>query len=151
MKKALALLLSIIAVFSMFGVVACAADAEEPDTDGLVIILFCDDTGKTIDQKYFAPGTILDKDEFPAYPSKESTETTEYIFKGWRCENDGNIYYNEDVYQIASNAEGSSVIRFTAVYSEKEITATQSFWNFVESVFARFNLIFQYFAKIFQW
>ena len=151
MKKALALLLSIIAVFSMFGVVACAADAEEPDTDGLVVILFCNEDGAVISRNYYTPGTILEKDKFPEYPTKESTATTEYILKGWRCNLDGELYYKEQVYQISAEAEGREIIIFTAEYSEKEITATQSFWNFVESVFARINLIFQYFAKIFEW
>lgn len=153
MKKALAVLLSIIAVFSMFGIVACAAD--EADTSNLVPVMFCEkvdeDTNKVLVINYYAPGTVLDSEKFPAYPVKESTETTEYIFKGWRCENDGELYYKNKPYTISADAQKGDTIKFVAEYSEKEIKVTQTFWNFVESIFARINLIFQYFAKIFEW
>ena len=150
MKKALALLLSIIAVFSMFGIVACAA--EETDTSNLVAVIFCDETGeKVLAMNFYAPGKVVGGDKFPEDPSKEATATTEYIFKGWRCSVDGELYYQNKPYTISENAKGGDSIKFTAEFAEKEITATQSFWNFVESVFARINLIFQYFAKVFEW
>ena len=153
MKKALALLLSIIAVFSMFGVVACAE--EKVDPSNLVAVMFCvkEENGneKVLEIGYYKAGEILEEDKFPAHPVKESTATTEYIFKGWRCSLDGELYYMNGPYAISETAKNGDSIRFVAEYSEKEITATQSFWNFVESVFARINMIFQYFAKIFEW
>ena len=145
MKKALAVLLSIIAVFSMFGIVACA---EEEDNKAIVVVMFCDEDGKVITANSYAPGLTV---TFPEDPSKQATETEEYIFKGWRCSADDELYYKNKPYAISANATANDIITFTAEFSKQEIKVTQTFWNFVESVFARLNLIFQYFAKIFEW
>lgn len=151
MKKALAVLLSVLAVFSMFGVVAFAAEEAPENSEATIKVVYCDDEGNTIEENYYAPGTILDNSKFPANPTKQETETTRYTFKGWRCENDGKLYYQNTPYTISVNAQAGDTVRFVAEFSEENIAERQTFWNFIESIFARFNLIFQYFAKIFEW
>ena len=148
MKKALAILLSILAVFSMFGVVASAAGEE---SEANIVVMYCDDEDKVIEVNYYAPGTILDNKKFPANPVKQDTETTRYTFKGWRCENDGKLYYKNTPYTITIDAQEGETIKFVAEFSEENIAERQTFWNLIESIFARFNLIFAYFAKIFEW
>ena len=152
MKKALAVLLSVLAIFSMFGVVACAEDAA---TDLVKVEYYLSkedyEAGKDPLKAFeVAPGMIIDK-YVPANPTKEDTETTRYIFKGWRCELDGEIYYEGTIQQVFPSCEPGSTVVFWAEFSEEDIEVRQTFWNLVESIFARFNLIFQYFAKIFEW
>jgi len=150
MKKALAVLLSVLVIFSMLGVVACATE-DEPDTSALVTVMFLDDEDKVIKVAYYAPGTVLGSDNFPDNLEKADTETERYIFKGWRCENDGEMYYKNKPYTISVNAQAGDVVKFVAEFSVENIEARQTFWNFIESIFERINLIFQYFATIFEW
>ncbi len=144
MKKALSVLLSMLVIFSMLGVVAYAEGEEN-----LVTVEYYNE-GSLIKTVKVAPGTIIDE-YVPANPSKPATETEEYIFKGWRCDLDNKLYYEETVQYIFEDCEAGSTVRFYAEYSVKDIGSRQSFWNFIESIFERINLIFQYFAKIFEW
>ncbi len=148
MKKALAVLLSVLAVFSMFGVVAFAAD--DVDRSELVVVEYYDDNNNLIKTFEVRPGTIIDK-YAPANPEKEATESERYIFKGWRCELDGKLYYENSVQQVFESCEAGSTVVFRAEYSVENIAERQTFWNLIESIFERINLIFAYFAKIFEW
>ena len=70
---------------------------------------------------------------------------TEYIFKGWAAmEGEENDLYQKNT--IPNAVDGTI---YYAVYSSKEVNESQSFWEFIESIFARINLIFEYFARIF--
>ena len=40
---------------------------------------------------------------------------------------------------------------YVAVYSEEDLSDRMTFWNFIESIFERINLIFEYFATVFGW
>lgn len=146
MKKALAVLLSVLAIFSMFSVVAFAEDATEAT---LVTVEYYDDEGKLIKKLEVAPGTKLDG-LVPANPVKQDTDTTRYIFKGWRCEFDGVLYY-ENTQVVFQSCEPGSTLVFRAEFSEENIESRQTFWNLIESIFERLNLIFAYFAKVFEW
>lgn len=146
MKKALAVLLSVLAIFSMFSVVAFAEDATEAT---LVTVEYYDDEGKLIKTLEVAPGTKLDG-LVPANPVKQDTDTTRYIFKGWRCEFDGVLYY-ENTQVVFQSCEPGSTLVFRAEFSEENIESRQTFWNLIESIFERLNLIFAYFAKVFEW
>ncbi len=148
MKKALAVLLSVLVLFSMLGVASFAAD--EPDTSDLVAVEYYDDNGNLIKKLHVAPGTIIE-DYVPANPVKPDTDTERYVFKGWRCELDGKLYYENTVQQVFPSCEPGSTVVFRAEFSTENLEERQTLWNFIESIFERINLIFAYFAKIFEW
>lgn len=133
MKKTLALILAILVAVSMFSFATFAAD-------GKVTIIFVNDGAEY--SKVEVPEGVDVGIYVPENPSKAPTDKAEYIFKGWQNLNGGDIYVND----FPAATEDATYI---AVYSEKEIKETQSFWNFIESIFARINLIFEYFAAIF--
>lgn len=143
MKKALSVLLSMLMIFSMVGVMAFA-EGEETET---VLVEFINE-GQVIASIEAVPGTILNK-YAPEYPTKEDTETTRFTFKGWECSEDGKLYYANSTLPVP--AEGQTKITFTAVYSEEDLSDRMTFWNFIESIFERINLIFEYFATVFSW
>lgn len=147
MKKALALVLSLLVAFSMFSVMAFAADSEA--NPPIRVVFYVDN--EIVKDVYVHDGTILTP-YAPANPTKADTDTTEYTFKGWQTEGDDNFYY-QNTLPVAKLAEGETTkeIVYTAVFAEEDISGRQSFWNLVESIFARINLIFEYFATIFNW
>ena len=147
MKKALAVLLSVLVMFSMLGVVAFAEEEAIPT----IVVRFCDDEGKVLKVGYFTAGTTIGKEYIHNDITKEPTETTEYIFGGWICDLDGERYYENDTFTIPANTPDGTVITFKADFVAEEVSTGLTFWGLVESIFARFNLIFQYFAKIFEW
>ena len=149
MKKALAVLLSVLAIFSMFSVVAFAEDATDSTEATLVTVEYYDDEGKLIKTLEAAPGTVLNG-LVPANPVKQDTDTTRYTFKGWRCDFDGELYY-ENTQVVFQSCEPGSTLVFRAEFSKENIESRQTFWNLIESIFERFNLIFAYFAKVFEW
>ena len=138
MKKTLALILTVLVTFSMFTFATFAEDAEAKST---VTVTFVnnDATYAVVD---VIPGTPMTA-HVPADPTKAAGDGVEYIFKGWSTEGSDEIYYRNTI------PAPSADITYVAVYSEKEVGETQSFWNFIQSIFARINLLFQYFAEIF--
>ena len=146
MKKALSIVLAMLMIFSTVGVMAFAEDEAATDTTKITYIFKVDD--KVVQEFSVDPTEETSLKNHLEVPTKESTETTEYIFKGWLGE-DGVTYYPDAVPVRVEDA--GKTLTFVAQFSEKDITATQSFWKLVESIFARINLIFEYFAKIFEW
>lgn len=144
MKKALALILSLLVAFSMF-TVATFAEGETAPAGDLVNIVFKDSDGKVIKTINVKPGTVMTP-YVPENPVKADTETTRYTFAGWKSSVD------KDVEPYAKNTIPNAEydVVYTATYTEKDISQNQSFWNFIESIFARINLLFQYFAEIFR-
>lgn len=141
MKKALSLALALLVAFSMFSVVAAAAG----ETVKVTFIISEDPFVAEVVE--VQPGTVMTP-YTPANPERADTETTRYTFKGWRSSLNGNLYFESSI----PTPDGSvSEIVYTAEFSEKDISGNQSFWNFVESIFERINLIFEYFAAIFNW
>lgn len=140
MKKTLALILAVLVAFSMFSFATFAA--EETTTD-LVTITFVDGDGKVISVYQVAPGTNMGA-YVPANPVKADTEDTSYTFKGWVSSVDNALLSPSTIPDADVDAT------YTAEYSEKKISENQTFWSFVQSIFARINLIFQYFAEIFR-
>ena len=144
MKKTLALILAVLVAFSMFTVATFAEDAEAKST---VTVTFVnnDATYAVVD---IIPGTPITA-YTPADPTRasdvdaEGNVTKEYIFKGWSTAGSDELYYRNTI--PAPTAD----ITYVAVYSEKEVGETQTFWSFIQSIFARINLLFQYFAEIF--
>lgn len=137
MKKTLALILAVLVAFSMFTFATFAEDA----TSSTVKVTFVNDGAEyaVVDVTPGLPMTSY----VPADPTKAAGDGVEYIFKGWSTEGSDEIYYKNTI------PSPSADITYVAVYSEKEVKETQSFWNFIQSIFARINLIFKYFEEIF--
>ena len=156
MKKALSVILSVLVIFSMFGVAAAAAD-----DDGLVTVKFViREEGKedvVLRQLQVAPGlNFVDRivaggDAEVGVPTKESTDTTEYIFKGWLDKNNERVFTaNIPAVSQADYDKGVREVVYVADFAEQDIKENQSFWAFVQSIFERINMIFEYFAKVFE-
>ncbi len=139
--------MAVLVAFSAFGVMAFAQDLPEPP----IKVEYVLDDGTVVSVAYVNPGETLTP-HTPENPVKQDTETTQYTFKGWRSSYDGNLYYQSTQPVAPELAEGETLtITMTAEFSEKDISGNQSFWNFIESIFERLNLIFEYFATIFNW
>ena len=137
MKKIIAVLLSVLMLFSVTSI-ACFAEEEEPMT--YHTITFVDHDGTVLGTRKIVDGGVVDA---PANPSRENTKEVEYTFKGWSSD-EGKTVYAPKTLPIAT-----ADVTYTAIYAEEKIGDTFTFWNFVESVFARINMIFQYFYEIF--
>jgi len=142
MKKAFSVLLSVLVIFSMVGVMAFAA--EPPIT-----VNFVDYDGKVLKTINVLPGAQINE-YVPANPERADTDTTDYTFAGWKDEN-GNLLHKSTIPVAPQLAEGEATktVTYTASYTEKDTTGYQTFWNFIESIFERINMLFQYFAEIF--
>lgn len=143
MKKALSIVLSMLMIFSMVGVMAFAEDA----TKATYVFKNGEEVVATV---------VVDPNEvntlapyLPANPVKEDTEDIRYTFKGWLGE-DGELYYQSTVPAPKAEDAGKT-ITYVAQFAEEDISGRQSLWNFIESLFERLNLLFEYFAKVFQW
>lgn len=142
MKKTLSVVLALLVALSMFSVMAFAAD-EAPIT-----VIFKVD-GVAVQTVSVASGTILTP-YVPEDPSRVDTDEYRYTFKGWKAEGDDTLYYKNTL-PVPALAEGetSKIIVYEAQFSQEDISGRQSLWNLIESIFERINLIFEYFATIF--
>ena len=139
MKKIIAVLLSVIMLFSVVSI-AVFAEGEE-DVKTYYTITFVDYDGTHLGSRQVAEGGIVDA---PENPSRAATDKTEYIFKGWKSSNG-----DENVYSGPTLPRATEDVTYTAVYAEKEIKEYLTFWKLVASVLERINKIFEYFNKIF--
>ena len=139
MKKTLALLLAVLVALSMFSVATFAAD-------DLVKVTFIADDGTTVIKVIEVKADAIFTPEVPANPENpvNPEEGYKYTFKGWESSLDGELYTK------GTMNPASEDITYTAVFTAEKVKATQSFFNFLESIFERINLIFQYFAEIFR-
>ena len=152
MKKALAVLLSVLVAFSMFTIMTFAAGSTADPTP-ITIKFMLDDTN--IREIAVKNGEILTP-YAPENPSKDSTETTEYTFAGWQlCDETGKVI-DETLYQKSTlpapylaEGETTKTIIYKAYFTEKNIEGNITFFAFIASIFAKFNLLFQYFAEVF--
>lgn len=160
MKKTLSIILAVILMFSAVSVMAFAEDATD---EGLVTINFyvdAEDIGSTpfhtikvLPGKNFTD-RLVTGEEAIGDPEKAPTEEVEYIFKGWSKYNTETDSTDPTVYvagtiPVVENAD-EAVICYVAVFAEQEVRENQTFWQFVASIFARINAIFEYFAKVFE-
>ncbi len=150
MKKALAILLSVLVLFSMCSVMAFAGTADPTP----ITIKFVDGD-KVIKEIAVKNGEILTP-YAPENPEKPDTETTRYTFAGWQAQDTTGEILDETLYQKSTlpspylaEDEAAKTIIYKAVYTEKDIEGNQTFWSFIASIFERFNLLFEYFAEIF--
>ncbi len=164
MKKALSVILAVILMFSTLSVMSFAEDAAQ--TEDMVTVKFywdaADIGGEAKNVVKIAENDNL-VEYFSAYgypdtPVKESTETTKYTFKYWeeyRLGTDGKWFATGNqgysgTLKLPEDAKNGDEVVFVAVFYEEEITENVSFWALIASIFARFNEIFKYFAKVFE-
>ena len=147
MKKALALVLSVLVVISMFSMAASAATVDINEANVIVNFVVSDVTVKTVGYSSIKNAEAMDfPDENQAPKQYESPNgDKKYTFVGWKSNIDGEIYYAGT---LRDHPEAAEII-LVAEYSEEDMSLRQSFWELVESIFARINLIFEYFATIF--
>ncbi|MBE6775940.1 MAG: hypothetical protein E7543_07115 [Ruminococcaceae bacterium] len=147
MKKALSVLLSVLVIFSMLGMAVSAADED------LIKIEFVIDD-EVVQTLNVAPGVDYREliNEKYKVPTKEPADGKEYIFKYWVNDASKNTSSTSQLPIISADdyASGITSIRYVADFAEQDIKENQSFWAFVESIFERINMIFEYFAKVFE-
>ena len=144
MKKTLALLLAMLVAFSMFSMAVAA--------EGTVKVTFVSD-GIVIREVELAKGEAIIPDYVPQLekefiteikdPETGDTSKTKHTFKGWKSSIDGEYYYE------GTMPAASEDVIYTAEYMTEDYSERQSFWQLVESIFERINLLFRYFATIF--
>lgn len=172
MKKVLSLLLAALMLFSCCGVMAFAADGDEIKEPITVTfkyyVLTFDENGVANGVEYKELNKTMEKgaaitnkmmntwlDEMPKqvgfdYQVEEDyttrTETKTYTFKYFTAEGfeDGERLTFE-----GSVSEISEPTVFIAQYNLEDTIDYVTFWEFVQSIFARINKIFEYFAAIF--
>lgn len=147
MKKTLALILAMLVAFSMFSVATFAADTDE--VSKLYTVKFVDydydlekEEGTEFKTCQVYEGEYLTT-YVPKNPVREDTDTTKYTFYGWKSSTDGITYYPNAIPAATEN------VVYIAVYKEEEVVKGQNLLQFFRSIFERINLIFQYFATIF--
>lgn len=157
MKKTLALVLTLLVAFSMFTVAASALTDTNPD-DNIRFVYQSETETEIIKGIYVAPVAenvvaYVELKYVPEAPTsfvREDAETGknyEYTFKGWKSSADpDNLYYNS---RIPVPTEGQKLVVYEAQYVVEEAEVTQNFWQFVKSIFERINILFEYFATIF--
>ena len=163
MKKVVSVLLAMLMVFSCFGVMAFAEDGEQVEVR--VEYLKLNEEGKaetfTTKTKLIDKGAEISSAEMQEWlydmPREFSedyevtedgytrTETKTYTFKGFVKAGDesGQLYYFGSTGEINENTV------FVAQYVIKDTIDTVTFWELVQSIFARINRIFEYFNAIF--
>ncbi len=149
MKKTLALFLAVLVALSMFSVAAFA------EASNYATVIFYDapigeeELGKEIKRAEIVPGEGQIKSHIPENPTRESDEAYDYTFKYWVDQATGVTYSPSNIPEPSAEDAGKTII-YVAEYSKTEKKVTQTFWNFIESIFERINLIFKYFAEIFR-
>ena len=140
MKKTIAILLSVLMILPTLGVLTVFADDAGDEPAETYTIVFEDYDGKVLKTAVLARGSEV---RAPENPTREATETVEYIFKGWSA--DG----GETIYHASTIPLATADVTYVAVYSEQKIPEYLTFWEFVASIFARINAVFEYFYRIF--
>lgn len=139
MKKALSLLLSVLMIFSCMTVAVFAED--KTPAPSYYTIQFVDWDGTVLQSGPYSHGEVVTA---PANPTKASEDkNVEYVFKGWSADG-GNTIYHAGTIPIATGD-----VTYTAVYAENKKSSNLTFWQLVQSIFARINKIFEYFNEIF--
>lgn len=147
MKKALSVILSVLMIFSMLGMFVSAADAN------LVTVKFVSD-GVVIRQLEVARGVnfvdriVAGGDSEVGIPTRPDKDGIRYTFRYWLDEN-GEKVFTGNVPAVPEDYTATEII-YVADFASEEIRENQSFWAFIESIFARINMIFEYFEKVFE-
>ncbi len=144
MKKALSVLLSLLVIFSMFGMVA-AAEGEQTE---LVSITFYVDGHEYYYIEALPGANIIERlqtgENKLVTPVKDLGDGNVYTFKYWVNRANGDIRYTGNIPPATEDTV------YDAEFHVEEKVENQSFWAFVQSIFERINLLFEYFAKVFE-
>lgn len=144
MKKALALILSMLVIFSMFGMVAAAEDEQT----GLVSVTFMVDGEEYYYIECLPGANIVDRlqngENKLETPVKDLNDGKVYTFKHWENAANGDIRFTGNIPPVTENTV------YNAVFNVEEKVENQSFWAFVTTIFERINMIFEYIAKVFE-
>lgn len=138
MKKIIAVLLSVLVIFSAVGIAAFAEDGVDENT--YYTITFVDYNGEKLASRQVRHGDIVNA---PANPTRESTDDVDYTFKGWSADGGETIYYPNTIPVATAD------VTYTAIYAETGHKDIMTFWDLIGSIFRRINMIFEYFNKIF--
>lgn len=140
MKKIIAVLLSVLVLFSALSIASFAEG--EVEEKPVYTITFVDYDGTHLGSRKVPQGEIISAPENPAR-AEDKENKIEYIFKGWSSDG-GATTYSGNTLPIAT-----ADVTYTAVYAENKKSENLTFWQLVASIFRRINMIFEYFDKIF--
>ena len=164
MKKVVSILLAALMLVSCFGMMAFAEG--EAETVYATVIYLVPGSGEAVEEQA-GPKVVNKGEPIPAaemeawlldmprefkydYNVTEDgytrTETRTYTFKGFSKKGDdsGTLYY------FGSTGDIDEDTVFIAEYKITDTIDNVTFWEFIRSIFARFNIIFEYFAAIFK-
>ena len=166
MKKVVSILLAALMLVSCFGMMAFAeGEAEAVEKVYASVIYLIPGNGEAeevqIGPKEVVKGEPISAAEMEAWlfdmprefkydyniteDGYTRTETRTYTFKGFskQGEEGDTLYYFGSTGPIEENTV------FVAEYKITDTVDNVTFWEFIQSIFARFNVIFRYFAEIF--
>lgn len=165
MKKLLSIFLAALMLLSCFSVMAFAAD---DDVLVYVTYLVPDNNGDGEPEEVSTEPKLVKKGEpIPAAEMEgwlldmpreftydyntdeggfERTETRTYTFKGFTKEG----VEGSDLYYFGSTGKIDEATHFVAQYKIEDTIDNVTFWELVQSIFARINKIFEYFSAIFK-
>lgn len=154
MKKALSIILSVLVLISCVSVISLAAEEAQPQT---YKITFYNDDKTILHEEAVKPGGIVKLPvTAPVCSQKPTIENSEFKFLGWaRCDVDADgeiIVYDSVLYDAYTIPNATADANYIAVFSnELYHKETQSFFQFIKSVFERINQLFKYFFDLFGW
>ncbi len=159
MKKALSILLSVLIIFSVasFAFAEDATVTEPPITINFYVDGILKQTIKVSEGDKATASYVVTAIGNPE--SEAANESATYTFDGWvPCDENGNKVESDVKYYSGTfpahylkEGETESVYNYCATFVvEEKDTENITFWQLIQSIFARMNSIFEYFAKIFE-
>lgn len=141
MKKLLSVILAALMIFSVFGVVFASAEGETE----YYTIVFNDEDGTFIAKRDVAYYGVVKAPENPSKKDEvnEDGKTVTYTFDGW-VDPDTGVVYHASTIPVAT-ANKTYYARYTMTVQEEH----QTIMTFIRSIFARINIIFEYFYRLF--
>lgn len=98
-------------------------------------------------------GTLQSPETALPVPTKNSDDTYNYTFNGWELytkDSSGSWSATGTIRYTGNIPAAEEDVCWVATFAKETIKESQTFWSFVQSVFARINAIFEYFAEVFK-
>ena len=173
MKKVLSVFVAAIMLFTCFGVMAYAEDGGEikdPATAKFTYLVPTYDANgnangaeKTTITVLFENNSVFTSDLMNTWLRDMPKQVVyQYDVDEYGSSRKETVTYTFDYFTIEGHDEGERYkfegtgekvmtdgVVFVANYTKKDTGDTVTFWELVQSIFARINLIFEYFAEIF--
>lgn len=149
MKKALSVLLAVLMMFSLCSV-AFAKDSEDSASKQQVVLTFLNHDLTTYETKVAYANEKFTGPAVSPTRANETIDGKEYSFKfrGWAEYNNGEV--GEKIYNTQTFDYVSADTTYIAVYAKEEVEEIMTFWNLIQMIFSKFNMIFEYFFEIFK-